>query len=546
MRICLVNPLFPESRCLVVQQGLLHLAGQVKSTGRQCDIVDYNDPDQNVPYSVLNEYDVVGLSVMTAQLPHAVEIADSLSSSTRVVWGGVHCLLDPLSILQHYPKHYVVSGDGEIPLVRLLDYLERGESEDWLRAQGGISFRTDGGGPHIAAPYFVRNLDDLADVNYYDYPNLEKLVWQSPYFFRDKMPYLLVHSSRGCNWKCTFCINTVYARHNALHRSKSIEKIRRETERVIKDLDIKLVVLQDEDFFSNPKLVEDWQEYAREKGLLWAVNGRFNYFRKMINAERLRRMMDNGLVQIGMSIESGCERLRNEILRKQVCDADISQAIETIRAGAGDRLAVNVSFIVDFPGETQQGKIETMKWMDRLSRSLNVAFSGPQPYRNYPGTELCEKDIPRVRGSLDYYLENTAADGAIKENRRRSWTTSFCQYPLTLYYSRKAPYFRVRDARARPLQYDVEPSEYRGKLSLLNLEFLTIRLRLRLDFWKWFFEPAAIYILFALSKKVRVFYLDTKARIRRAPRKIRRILGSSLSKRRVNVPKERNDGTTPH
>ena len=115
MRVCLINPRFPKSQFLVMNQGLLQLAAEVKRAGHSCEILDFTDRAQAFSPDHLKRFDLVGLSVMTAQLWHAVEIAEALSPHVKVAWGGVHCLLDPLSILNGFPDREGMQLELQLP-----------------------------------------------------------------------------------------------------------------------------------------------------------------------------------------------------------------------------------------------------------------------------------------------------------------------------------------------------------------------------------------------------------------------------------------------
>ena len=122
MKICLIIPKGLVDQDIRIPQGLLSIMATVKQHGYSCEIVDCNDLDIKISYEYFNTFDVIGLSVMTTQLRHAIVIADHLGKHVRVVWGGIHCFLDPVSIITKYKTHFVVSGDGEIPFLKLLTY----------------------------------------------------------------------------------------------------------------------------------------------------------------------------------------------------------------------------------------------------------------------------------------------------------------------------------------------------------------------------------------------------------------------------------------
>lgn len=491
MKICLVIPKGLVAADPSIPHGLLSIVSMAKQHGYSCNIIDCNDPDIDSSYGCLNTFDVVGLSVMTTQLRHATEIADHISERVRVVWGGVHCLLDPLSIINKYKTHFVVSGDGEVPFVKLLDYFSGKESFDTLRTQEGISFFLDQ--PVINPPYFVTDLDALPDINYYDLPNLEKYI-RDPFYLKspEKLRSLEIITSRGCLWDCSFCINDIYKKHRAFHRSKSFDKVRRETEKIIDDFNISVILPRDEDFFAPQRnlFIKQWQEYAREKKFFWGVSCRYNYFKKnMITPEKLKYLVESGLFYSGMSIEAGSEGLRNDIINKNLSNEEIYNAVDAIkRSGVSDRLAINTSFVVDFPGDTQENKIEIIKWMDYLSRNINVMFSGPQIYRPYPGTRLYKLEHKHKYGNIEYYLANIAGSGEFKTGV--GFVAYFYSEALVYYFNWKFK-FLYSTLEGNKTIYKTIKSLRIGQI-LFEPLFLTINLRLKLNYWKFFYEPLVI------------------------------------------------------
>lgn len=499
MKICLVNPKSLNEVELSIPHGLLQISAELKKNGYICEILDFNNPDVKLSYSYLKKFDVVGLSVMTTQLRHATEIANSLDKNERVVWGGVHCLLDPLSIVNRYSNHFVVSGDGEQPLLRLLEYFKEEKDFDFIRNQEGISFYYNG--PVINSPFFVKDLNTLKNIDYYDLPDFEKYCCKTFPFFEEPriINTLSILTSRGCSWDCSFCINSIYRKHKAFHRSKSIKKIKEETRKVIEDFNIKLVVLQDEDFFINRELVEQWKGYAHEKGFLWGADCRYNYFKEnLINEEKLKDLLDSGLCFVGMSIEAGAENIRNRVLNKQLKNSDIYRTVEIIKKGAGKNLAINTSFIVDFPGDTTSNKIKIIQWMHYLSKNLNIAFSGPQIYRPYPGSKLYLLYKKHEDGNIDYYLNEITGVGASKISIIKYFKMLFYSNLLPRYFNRKFKFFRLEQTNEKkmPSKKIINKKVLKVENLLVALSFLPIRFRLKFNYWGFFFEPLLMGLFF--------------------------------------------------
>jgi anaerobic magnesium-protoporphyrin IX monomethyl ester cyclase len=492
MKIALVNCKGPQGTMISIPQGILQLSAEAKARNHQVDIVDYNYIELPVSYDSLAKYDLVGLSTMSTQLPHAQEIADSIGNRAKIVWGGIHALLDPQSILSQYPDHLVVSGEGEVPLIDILDTYENRQSMEWLLARPGICAMQDGK-PVINIPYYLPSIDDLEDINFYDLPNLEAYLDVYDAWFAKTIKMLLVLVARGCPYNCSFCINSVHRKHGGKYRVKSIEKIRRESIKVIEEFNIPFIQPRDELFFSNKKLVAGWLEFVREYNLLWPANCRFDFFREgHITADYIENLVESGCYSLGMSVESGNEQVRNSLLNKELSDSQIDHAIDVLEKSAGRKMTLGSSFVLYFPGDTRQNRIDTIKWMDRLSQRTNVIFSGPQIYRSYPGTDLYKTEVNVFQGGdISGYVEMLSYDGTEK---------SLASSPEAYFYSNMLPvYFNYRFRKVILTSGENEPptwevSDEANTICPPDLYWVMgiIRLRLKLNFWFLFIDPKVL------------------------------------------------------
>lgn len=490
MKIGLINAKGPEGTMVSLPHGLLQLSAQLKSQGHEVSIIDYNFPLAVVPYENLLSYDLVGISAMTTQLSHSVEIADFISDRTKVVWGGIHTTLDPISVLKRYRNHFVVSGEGELPLLDLIDHLEGRRDLSWLAARRGACF-VHNGQFVINKPYFIQDINDLDDLDYEDLPYLERYLVRYDPFFQQTVTQFQIIVSRGCHWNCRFCINALFRKHGGHYRSKSIAKIRRESEPLIDSLDIKLVEPRAEDFFIDKELLDGWAEYAREKGFLWCANSRFNYVgQKVLPAKRLLELEESGLYNLGMAVEAGCEEIRNKVLNKRVTDAQIDNAIQVLSKNFGRRMTVGTSFIVYFPGDTLDSRIKIIRWMEKIAKSLNCVFSGPQMYRSYPGSPLYEAEEKKFDGDLDYYLNEMRTGGTYI---KKKYTSHFYSLMLINYYNSFFQNLHLEiDQQGKPAWSLADKAGGLVYSPVINRMMAPIRWRLQHDYWKFFIDPALI------------------------------------------------------
>lgn len=494
MKICLINAKGPRGTMRSIPHGLMQIQADMKRAGHEADIWDYNlGGGVKHDESKLKNYDLIGLSAMSTQLPHAMTITETLPKGHPVVWGGVHANLDPASILNRFPDHFVISGEGEIPLLSLLEGLEQKHGKEWLAEQPGISFREKDKNI-LNKSYFHSDINELADVNYKDLPYFEMYLehWEPWFGFNAKSLPVLV--SRGCFWNCNFCINALYKKQGGNYRAKSFDKIRRETSELIDEYHFRFVEPRAEDLFGDRKLLAQWEAYAQEKNFLWCANARFNYLGKgLYSGEDIKRLSSHGFYNINMAVEAGCEQVRNDILNKKVTDKDIKKSVEIIQEIGKSRLAVGTSFVTHFPGDTPENRIEIIKLMDYLSKNTNILFSGPQIYRPYPGSKLYQFQEDKEEGNLDFYLDQFDEQGTPAQNAS-SLPGMFWGEMLMRYFNRR--YEQLRYPGDQELRVAGTTGKKPFSNLLLSIAMAPIWLRLKLNFWGLFVDPYILPIVY--------------------------------------------------
>jgi ribosomal peptide maturation radical SAM protein 1 len=163
---------------------------------------------------VRSSYDLIGLSICLAQLTSSLYMIREIRSHhprCPIVVGGSSCAGElGHSLLANVPEiDFVVSGEGELPLLTLINRIRNGEFKDdgssgllWRDPQGAIT----GGGLKQ-----LQNLKELPVPDYTDY--FAQLSRQSR--ISNLIPTLPVETSRGCWWHrvksgsvdraCKFC-----------------------------------------------------------------------------------------------------------------------------------------------------------------------------------------------------------------------------------------------------------------------------------------------------------------------------------------------------
>ena len=143
---------------------------------------------------------VVGITARTTAIPFIKDFCRWLKEELPdlfVTIGGYHAILVPDEVLAIEGCDAVCVGEGEYPLLELLDSFQNGELKTDIQS---INFKLKDG-TIIKNPVrpLIEDLDELPfpDFDLFDYPNLD----------RSKNFTAMVMLSRGGLFSCTYCSN---------------------------------------------------------------------------------------------------------------------------------------------------------------------------------------------------------------------------------------------------------------------------------------------------------------------------------------------------
>jgi radical SAM superfamily enzyme YgiQ (UPF0313 family) len=249
----------------------------------------------------------VGFTAMTgAMVLHALEAAREARGlcGAPFIWGGIHASLLPAQTSAHDLVDYVVAGEGESALNELMLRLTAGTSADgihgvWSKKNGNLINTPRGP---------LLDLDTLPPVPYH-------LVDMKKYaqIYRGKKIFFY-QSSRGCPCKCAYCYNSAF--NQGRQRAKSAARVAAELKGLKSRYDFSLVYLLDDNFFIDQRWAMAMLSGLKELGLGCVLQG--------VDIETLSGMSDAdldfmeaaGVARISIGVESGVDRVRNEVLDK--------------------------------------------------------------------------------------------------------------------------------------------------------------------------------------------------------------------------------------
>lgn len=289
------------------------------------------------------------------------------------VIGGAHPSLRPDDVMRG-PFDAVCISEGEGALVELAAALEAGKTPShienlWIRHGETIE-------KNPTRP-FPAGIDEL--------PFPSRAMWEPFVEFPEKHAILL---GRGCPFLCSYCAN------HALRKLAEGKYVRlRSPENVLQELcelceefprvtyvyfEIETISADQEWAFEFAALLEQFNA-ERSQPLDFALNLRIHHnvsFRRLFQA--LKRA---GFTYIRTGIESGSERVRNEILERHESNQDIIRAFDDARDVGLETYAYN---LIGLPGETPEDFMQTVE----LNRRCAPTRSYIGIFYPYPGTGL--------------------------------------------------------------------------------------------------------------------------------------------------------------
>ncbi len=314
-----------------------------------------------------NDFDIVGITGMSHWKDGIANIAEQFKASTVIV-GGSWASLYPKEALSIESIDYVCLGEGERVWK---DFLQKFPAVDGIE---GLGYRD------AATNEIKLNSQKTRIMNLNELP---MPAWDLVHNL-NKYQNVSVYTSRGCPYNCIFCSDNTMWGHE--WRAKDPDIVVKEIEQLVNVHKVNHIVFNDENMTMNPKRFEQICQGVIDKKIkvnFSAVQGvRVDRLPKSL----LQAMKNAGFKSVAFSPESGCQRVLNEVIHKNL---DLSTVEPVIKTSCEIGLNTQANFVVGFPDEKMEEVEETIQFADRLrALGCNVYVGNAIPF---PDTELYRK-----------------------------------------------------------------------------------------------------------------------------------------------------------
>ncbi len=364
-----------KSTNMVERHGVMMLGAALKSGSHQVKLAVLDLIGINGLFDVIRRFspDIIGYSVMTGEEASLLTANRILKSRYKFlsVFGGPHATFYP-EIVNEDGCDAVCVGEGENSLLEFCNRLDGG-GDYWKT--GGFIVKHAGQIWHNPVSPLIKELDHLAFAD-------RDLLYEAAPFLKDSGAKMFF-SGRGCPYACTYCFNREYNRIYAdsqILRYRSCDNFVEEIA-VVKDMyPLKLVWINDDNFLLKPSgwFVRFASLYRKKIGLPFSCNLRAD----LVDDENIGLLRSAGLDWVVMGIESGDEKISQEVLSRGISNSQLEQAAAIIKKHGVRLYTQNITGL-----PVKESYAADLKTLDFNIR-IRPAFANAALMYPYPGTEI--------------------------------------------------------------------------------------------------------------------------------------------------------------
>ncbi len=387
------------------------------------EILDLNLYPQNQIKIQLEKYlnrfnpNVVGLSLMfDTSYSYINKIAEQIKTYDKTIItliGGASATMSYKEIVQNQDFiDALIYSEGEEPFIR---FLESTDINSFIEEDKSFITKKSLLLGKLPIASKLENLDDIIDIDYkmidfYDYELAEAF---SPYCSikgDDSKQFFLI-TSRGCPFKCTFCMHSAHDDKSV--RYASVEKIVKHIDYMIKTYNVNTLTIYDDQILYNKKRAKEFFKQLAQFNLrIELPNGITAMF---IDDELAKYMRGAGVDTVQLAIESGSKYVVHDLMKKPVKLNILDKVIGYLRKYD---FWIQGFFVNGMPGELDEHRQETLNYIKKIgfdwsSFSLAYPSLGSKLYEQCIENGYIDKDVSILTAehtNNEYIIKNPHYD----------------------------------------------------------------------------------------------------------------------------------------
>ena len=397
MKILLINPsqskAYGDMKAPVqLHMGLAYLGAAIKSKGYPVEIVDMDAESllsEEIAEKIkLDNIDLVGITVTTPTLSSSLEIAEAIkriSSSSKLVLGGMHPSVMPKEAISHSCVDFVVKGEGERTILELIEAVALDKGFKDVR---GLLFKEHNQVIENEDRELIKDLDTIPHP-------ARGLFKNASYTYPDSLyaQTAPIVTSRGCPGRCTYCnAHSIFGRQ---FRARSARNVVDEIEMLVESSDIKEIHVWDDNFVTKKSRVYEIRDELKKRNIKVKFAFPNGLRADFLDKDILKVLKDMGTYSIAIGVESGSQ----EVLDQAKKGIKLSRITDVFKMAKAAGLETWAFFMFGLPGETEDTICKTIEFAKTLSPDI-AKFHVLKPF---PGTEVYQfMHNNNMLSSVDY------------------------------------------------------------------------------------------------------------------------------------------------
>ena len=359
---------------------------------RKNNVVTYGAPPEEIR-KVIEEKkpDVVGISVpFTSQYRNAELVAiisKEVNPKIITVFGGPDPSVRFESILKNQYCDYCIVGEGE---ETLYEFIRNFSFQSSLEEIKGLAYKCNSTVHYEPRP-FNTNLDvfpfpafDLVDVKRYLrnknlYKNRSDIGKNS----------ISIITSRGCPYNCVFC--SIKLHMGQKYRAHSPEYVIKLLQLCIDKYGITNFHFEDDNLSFDKQRFETILDYIIKENLQIQWDTPNGIRIDTLNYNILKKMKQSGCTQVTLAIESGNQRVLDEVIKKK---SKLGYMVDIVKYCKELKISAHAFYVIGFPGERISEIKDTTDLAIRLYKEYNLfpLLLVATPLYGTELYEICKRD----------------------------------------------------------------------------------------------------------------------------------------------------------
>lgn len=352
--------------------GPMYISSLLKKEGHEVQLFIGRDEKELVEKCRDFKPQVAAFSISSGSQQFAYRVGQAFKEAygSFTIMGGPHPTFFPDAVRPD-GMDAICKGEGEYAMAELAAAIDGGgEVRDiknlWVK-HGGEIYKND-----------LRPL--VADLN--TLPSPDRSLYYDRYDFLRNSPNKHFITARGCPYDCTFCsnkgFNDMYDGLGDVMRRPAVERIVGEIREVRDRYGMSQVRFDDDVFTIDKRFIREFlPRYRDEVGRPFTCLVRADH----TDEEMARQLADAGCHMVYFGVESGDEKLREDVLKKGVTDDQIVNAARLLHKY---KIKIGTFNMLGIPGETIEHAYKTVQ----INQRIRTDYPWCSVLQPYPDTDV--------------------------------------------------------------------------------------------------------------------------------------------------------------